>query len=145
MVVFFDQAAPNKKAGLSVLRDMADFFKNILVLTLAGILALPAGWCCRSSTAQAAATEGRACCRHKRPTKSPVQLPCGQIPRQHCCCVRDLGPAKERVSFAPVELGISSPLFLADRFRPDSACAIVTAAEPVSGPPLNILHCVWRC
>lgn len=127
---------------------MADVLKNLVILSLAGILALPGGWCCRPVQAQSSPVhEGRACCQHKKAASAPVvpaRTPCS--PNQLCCCcTRDWNAPGERVAVAPIDLALPVPLVAAVDVAAGLCCTSATAADLAAGPPLNILHCVWRC
>lgn len=138
---------------------MGEFLKSIVVLTLAGILVLPGGWCCRPAEAgsrqgEDASPDARPCCRNKQATavrgccqrqqsNTPARAPA--VPGQSCCCVKDLNLKVDRPALPRMELGLMPALIPATTATTGQLCSPATEADLGAGPPLNILHCVWRC
>jgi hypothetical protein len=118
-------------------------------LVSAVLLALPPGWC-QAVSAHCRAEQGApaaGCCHQaeQRPADTGTTPVSSEI---HCCCSRDAALVGESVQ-APDDRGAAPPAILADlanlvALRPQVIGDYAARADLYAGPPLRILHCVWR-
>jgi hypothetical protein len=137
---------------------------KLAVLVNAFLLALPIGWCCTASEQlfleHVSREEGQAeqaqpqtgCCHLPAHEGTPHSrhIPVSPVPARSgsaCCCPQRVAPLGKVVAL-PDHLGaclIAVPSELATADDADLSDGGLTPAASVYGPPLRILHCVWRC
>ncbi len=127
---------------------MAGRFK-FLALMNAVAMALPLGWCCPRPLAAADDAEAgkTARCPNCQPQGRPAphEAPSApDVPEKCPCCQVRASMAPEPSSAASVA-NLWVPLSAA--IVPDFARCDVRPDEQLQfpGPPLRILHCIWRC
>lgn len=111
-------------------------------------LVLPPGWCCSTpqpAKISAAKLKCSACCATEGESASESRPATPAVPQSQCCCQRNAAvkqidgwqPDQPEALFAisldlPVAPGVAN--------EPE-----VWLSARSAGPPLHLLHCVWRC
>jgi hypothetical protein len=123
---------------------------RFLMLGAALLLVLPPGWCCaapsKSVTVKKPAAPPVCCCCH--PVQAAEQTPESPLPPvppiRNCCHHDAVAPAAFK---APVEIAVVFPAPDVARIgiSMPATSSLVDAEALISSPPLQILHCVWRC
>jgi hypothetical protein len=121
---------------------MGSVFTQVAAVVTSLILALPPGWCGGFT-------------RPEKPAKSSCchagdRLPCHSpdspvAPGGKCCCWWDATTPNE-----PVRLGNTVALavsIVGEKLAHQIDRSVAIEQLPIyrSGPPLHVLHCVWRC
>jgi len=133
---------------------MSRILRNLVLLILVVELVLPVGWCCRPvhaaadpSAAVGAKFEARkSCChQHQSQTEKPGRSHSPTVPASKCCCSADSVVPEKVAPVAGIDsmliLPLTLPLIDAPR---DELCRVASGAVQ-TGPPLNVLLCVWLC
>ena len=120
-----------------------------LSLALTVAMALPLGWCCPPPVAASeAAAKLPSRCPNCQPPAAPTgkQVPARPMSPEKCpCCQARAKTNVDQVVVAPVaDLWIPLPAPIACEAP---AAFDLSTAELIQfpGPPLQALHCVWRC
>jgi hypothetical protein len=128
---------------------MRSFPVRSLALVCGLLLVLPPGWCCllpRLGAQQPKPAPAHGCCCGKKSKQPPTrQTPAPPAPVRNCCGDREAtrlaGP--EKVSPDP---GLWAPVIApCDGLCGVSPSVPLALGLPPPWPPLQILHCVWRC
>lgn len=143
----------NGKPGISVkLSIMNACVLKLIVLGQALLLALPPGLFCVDLGRKAKPVSQASCCSHSgendKADAGSSDNPCGQPaqPTGKCCCSRETAVTAKVVSVRMDDFAFSSPASLASEIVSlSSHQAGVCDSIIATGPPLRVLHCVWRC
>jgi len=130
---------------------MARILKNLLLLTLVVALILPVGWCCRpakASTTSIGRNAGaeKACCHAREAqTQRPAKSHCPLPPVSKCCCSVDSVASEKAVLTVEIDSLPALPLSMPAVDLPRNELQVVDRGAFQTGPPLNVLLCVWVC
>jgi len=130
---------------------MARILKNLMLLILVVELILPVGWCCRPASAAATTISandgtGKPCCQSRQArAQKPAKSHCPQPPTSKCCCsVDSIAPGKA-VLTVDIDSAPTLPLALPAVDSPRDRLQLVDRGAFQTGPPRNVLLCVWVC
>ena len=123
---------------------MRSLHAKIIAVLSAVVLLLPPGWCVRAAHLTGAEAKPPAtCCQHEAPAPSNATCPL-QHDAKGCCCLRDATLAEKAVLPAPLDAlslaAFQAPLNASAAFEVEPVQSLLFA----EGPPLNVLHCLWR-
>ncbi len=140
---------PNSSRDVNVADHMKSLVLKTLMTLLAGLMLLPAGWCCWTPFAAKelkgccprcaiAVAKPRGCCVANAPERRPVGQP--------CCCTRDSIPVRGLIENAPHVDEVP----LTDSVQFTAIPSVVLAnvlRKSISIPERShrVLHNVWRC
>jgi hypothetical protein len=133
-------------------------FSRLLVFGTALSLAFPPGWCCLALQAQpeepteapielphSCCSPGHAAPAPASPCPDPGEQDQAPAPCPGCCCQGVPAITAEHVH-PPVDVALPAPLTGAAEARASVAAAPCARLDtPALSPPLQLLHCVWRC
>jgi hypothetical protein len=130
---------------------MVRILKSLVLLTLIVELVLPVGWCCRpakATTTSVSINSGseRPCCHARMAQKEkPARSRSPQLPTSKCCCSVDSVAPERAAQTIDVESMPALPVMVpaVGSLRHEGHLAQRGAIE--TGPPLNVLLCVWLC
>jgi hypothetical protein len=128
--------------------------RRLLLLTAAGMLALPPGWCCILAPAAGVSAARLAvperptpcthCCQEPRADQEEEQPP-SRPPCTVCCGDLNVPLSQRAIDFSPDALVAALPPAAA---LPDPTGAVDAIAPAWPIPPtraLHVLQCVWLC
>ncbi|HWB13137.1 MAG TPA: hypothetical protein VG826_28185 [Pirellulales bacterium] len=119
---------------------------RLAILGLALSLALPAGWCCGSPEPPRKPTPAaRGGCPHCQTQPQRSSAPSRDKSAPPCCCQRlaTVNPIEKWQPDGPPVALVSILDLSSVRF--DAVWPILSRTEQSASPPLQLLHCVWRC
>src|SRR6266540_2594735 len=129
---------------------MNSILSRILVLSTALVVASPPGWCCILPTpSEKKARSPVPHCPHcprpqPQPKKESPRDSKPKIPLSSCCCDHETLPPDPKV--APDNPGLAVPTLVLDGEHLPLGVLVAESFERLlPTPPLQILHCVWRC
>lgn len=133
----------NKRPPTAYSSDMKAVVSKTVALIAALVLALPPGLCCGMGWVSAKSSPPKKSCCHQAAPASESQ-PAPARPQTECCCSIKATVPNSSVQTPDASVaGMFDLPLAAAAVAADRALSVVPVVTP-TGPPLHVLHCVWR-